>query len=100
MMNRETKERNGYTLYRRYALYHFGLEDWEQEIQEARPEIDTADPYEISAQVGGREEDDKDWCVEYYWADEEGEFVEGSDFDTAMAHYSRFHAANQDQDNN
>ena len=90
-MTRETKEINGYTVYRRYALYHFGLDDLEKEIQEARPEIDTFDPYEISAQVGRREEDDKNWCIEYYWADEEGEFVAGSDYDTATEHYKRYH---------
>lgn len=91
LYGRKTKERNGSTLYRRYALYNFGLDQLEQEIQEAKPEIDTSNPYEISAQVGECEEDDKKWCVEYYWADENGEFVEGSDYDTATAHYERFH---------
>lgn len=91
MMNRETKERNGSTLYRRYALHHFGLDDYDKEIEFSVPEIDTFDPYEISAQVGGREEDDAQWCVEYYWADEDGEFIEGSDYDTATAHYAKYH---------
>lgn len=83
---------NGVTIRRRYALWHCNVDEIEDFMDDNnRPEIDTFDPYEISAQVGGREEDDEKWCVEYYWADEEGEFFEGSDYDYATRHYERFH---------
>lgn len=91
MKKGEVKNINGCAVYNRYALYNFGLEDLEKELINSDPVIDTFDPYEISEQVGGRKEDDKNWCVEYYRANIYGDFVDGSDFDTVTAHYANYH---------
>ena len=95
MKTKETMICNGVKYERRYALYDFGLDRLDDEIEWARPELVTDDPMEITAQVGGCEEDDEKWCVEIYWAyaegDNAGEFAEGSDFDTATHFYEQNH---------
>lgn len=77
-----------------YALYHMSLEELDKMVQQGHdygmPELVTDNPYEISVQVGGCESDDDHWCVEYFTADEEGNFIDGSDFDPVSAHYKRF----------
>lgn len=79
---------NGKELHKRYALHNFGLDQMDDELEWSDPEIVTDDPREIAVNVGGCENDDKNWCVEIYWADEYNEFVEGSDFDSATHFYN------------
>ena len=77
-----------------YALYHMSLDELDKMIQKSEDygmaELVTSNPYEISVQVGARESHDDNWCVEYFTGDDEGNFIDGSDFDRASAHYKRF----------
>ncbi len=77
-----------------YALYHMSIKELNKMVQNGQdygtPELVTANPYEISVQVGGRESDDDKWCVEYFTADEYGNFIDGSDFDPVSEHYKRY----------
>ena len=92
MMYTETKmARNGEMLHKRYALYDFGIGDLEKEIEWAQPVMVTDDPLEITAQVGGCESDDAKWCVEIFWADEEGEFCDSYAYDSITHFYEQHH---------
>lgn len=76
-----------------YALYEMPLKELDECIQKGMdygtPELVTSDPLEITVQVGGCESDDDRYCVEIYEADEYGEFVCGSDFDTPTHFYQQ-----------
>lgn len=76
-----------------YALYEMSLEELDHCVQNGEdygcPVLVTADPREITVQVGGCESDDNHYCVEIYEADDNGEFVSGSDFDSATHFYEQ-----------
>lgn len=91
MTEKRTREINGRLLYEKYALYNLSLDDLNREMEWARPEMVTYDPQEITAQVGGCPWDDEKWCVEIFWVDESGEFVEGSDLDTVTHFFEQNH---------
>lgn len=74
-----------------YALHNFNVADLEKERPNCpAPEIVTDDPLKICQQVGDCESDNLHWCVETFIGDENGEFVEGSDFESATDHYKRY----------
>lgn len=76
-----------------YALYEMSLDELDKRVQNGEdygcPVLVTPYPFEITVQVGGCVSDGEKFCVEIYEADGNGEFVSGSDFDTATHFYEQ-----------